>query len=46
VASPSPSASPDPARPASGNRLLTVVIGIVLVGLIGTLIGIRRTRRQ
>jgi outer membrane protein assembly factor BamB len=46
AASPSPTATPGTARPARGDRLLTVVIGIVVVGLIGTFIGFRRTRRQ
>jgi hypothetical protein len=45
TASPSPAAgSQAPARPASGNRTLTVVIGIVLVGLIGTMLYFRRPR--
>jgi outer membrane protein assembly factor BamB len=46
VASPSPAASPGTPSPSGGSRLLTVVIGIVLVGLIGTFIGFRRTRRS
>jgi outer membrane protein assembly factor BamB len=47
TASPSPAAgSQAPTRPASGNRTLTVVIGIVLVGLIGTFLYFRRPRHQ